>query len=191
MSSEASPQPGSESPRKRKLFSSKYIPLEKRKVNILACILLWSIIAYFGMRLALGSVIVQGPSMQPTLHHGQNFLFHRWIYFFRDPRRGDIVVLHDPTDGVLTIKRVIALPGEKIQIKDGLVYVEEKLLPEPYLGKGVATEAIGLRGGLYQVNGGHYFVLGDNRGSSQDSRYFGGVARKAILGKIRTPRVRP
>ncbi len=67
------------------------------------------------------------------------FISNRWVYDFRAPRRGEIVVLRDPTDGAYCVKRVIALPGEAVAIKNGRLLVNGKELPEPYLPYGVKT----------------------------------------------------
>lgn len=174
--------------KKRKLFSFRYVPRERRKAVILACVFFWSIISFFGIRYyLLGTVVVQGDSMKPTLVNGERRLIHRWMYFVRGPRRGEIVVLRDPTDKTLSVKRVIALPDEMLQIRDRRVFVNGRELRERYLEDGVTTHPHYLSDNVYAVNEGHYFVLGDNRAESVDSRHFGAVSRRDIIGRIRQP----
>jgi signal peptidase I len=136
-------------------------------------------------RYVLQSVQVVGASMSPTLHDSDQYFLNRWVYDFRAPRRGEIVVLRDPTDGAYCVKRVIALPGEAVYLKNGRLFVNGKELPEPYLPYGIKTftpESVQ----DVKVNCGkdHYFVLGDNRNNSYDSRFYGPVARQNILGVV-------
>jgi signal peptidase I len=122
---------------------------------------------------------VQGQSMEPNLHTEQRLVVEKLSYRFHGPRRGDIVVLRLPEhSSELLIKRVIALPGEKVEIHDGQVYVDGVPLLEPYLrqttlGNYAARVVPPL----------HVFVLGDNRNASNDSRAFGPVPRQNIVGR--------
>jgi signal peptidase I len=146
---------------------------------------------------------VEGPSMEPTLHNNQRLIIEKVSLRTREPRRGEIVVFRLPNYGtpslldqarillrsVLSgsrdsstpdplIKRVIGLPGETIEIRDGHVYVDGQLLVEEYLTQ------LTLRGmGPKTISAGHIFVLGDNRGASNDSRIFGEVAISSIIGR--------
>jgi signal peptidase I len=122
---------------------------------------------------------VHGQSMEPNLHENQRVIVDLVTYHFRPPQRQEIIVLNLPdrhTDPL--IKRVIGLPGDTIEIKQGAVYVNGNKLNEPYLSQGTSgTLAPQL------VPEGHVFVLGDNRGASNDSRYFGMVPYENILGR--------
>ena len=122
---------------------------------------------------------VYGLSMEPSLHTNQRLIVEKISYRFHGPRRGDIVVLQRPgRDGELLIKRVVGLSGEEVSIRDGRVYIDGRPLEEPYLRK--------FTGGHYgpvRVPPLHVFVLGDNRGASNDSRVFGSVHRDEILGR--------
>jgi signal peptidase I len=136
-------------------------------------------------RYILQSVQVVGASMSPTLQDTDRYFLNRWIYNLRQPRRGEIVVLRDPTDGAYCVKRVIALPGEAVNLKNGHLFVNGKELPEPYLPSGVRTftpEAV--QDTKVACDKNHYFVLGDNRNNSFDSRFYGPVARANILGVV-------
>src|SRR4051812_21069558 len=79
------------------------------------------------------SVQVVGASMSPTLHNADRYFVNRWMYHVREPRRGDIVVIKDPTDGVYVVKRIVALGGESVYFKDGELYINGKKFFEPYL----------------------------------------------------------
>lgn len=124
------------------------------------------------------STIVYGQSMEPSLRADQRLMVEKISYRVHGPRRGDIVVLQDPTGGPIPlIKRVVGLPGERITLSHGRVYVDGVILDEPYLDQGTAGEAR-----TWTVPPMQVFVLGDNRGNSKDSRYFGPVALDAIIG---------
>lgn len=140
---------------------------------------------YFLVRTLIPTVIVNGGgglSMEPSLHNGQRLIVNKLVYYFHPPQRGDIVILRRPDRPDFTVvKRVIALPGERVEIKrDGRVYLNGSAEPlaEPYVGE-KDRESYSLE----RVPAGHYFVLGDNRAASLDSRYFGPVPRKNIVGK--------
>lgn len=122
---------------------------------------------------------VYGSSMEPNLHTDQRLVVEKLSYRLHEPRRGDVVVLRMPERGPeLLIKRVIALPGETIEISQGSVYVNGVPLQEPYLSR----QTNGTYGPL-QVPEGQLFVMGDNRGASNDSRVFGTVERARIVGR--------
>jgi signal peptidase I len=131
------------------------------------------------------SVVVVGRSMVPTLYDSQHYLLNRWIYHVHPPRHSDIVVLRDPGDNGFSVKRVIATPGDTVCLKDGIVYVNGCKLAEPYLARGTRT----LTGSKYcdqliRCGKDQFFVLGDNRLNSVDSRAYGPVPRRNILGPI-------
>ena len=133
----------------------------------------------------LQTVEVQGVSMMPTLHNTDHYFLNRWTYHLHPPKRGDIVVLKDPTDGAIAVKRIIALPGETVHFKNGQVFVNERLLDESYLAPRTSTFT-GLRAHEELVTCGkdRFFVMGDNRYQSFDSRIYGPVPRGNLLGLI-------
>lgn len=131
------------------------------------------------------SVEVVGVSMSPTLHNSDRYFLNRWTYRTHSPKRSDIVVIKDPTDGEFVVKRIIAMPGEAVLFKGGKVYVNGKKLPEPYLQPRQQTFVYsGPDEQLIICGKDQYFVLGDNRDNSFDSRVYGPVQRQNILGAV-------
>ena len=136
-------------------------------------------------RFFLQSVKVVGRSMVPTLCDSQHYLLNRWIYRVHPPRHSDIVVLVDPGDNGFSVKRVVATPGDSIYLKDGGVYVNGCKLDEPYLAAGTPTFTDSkYRAQLTLCGKDQFFVLGDNRLNSIDSRVYGPVPRRNILGPL-------
>jgi signal peptidase I len=129
---------------------------------------------------------IKGDSMQPNYPDGEYLLTDKVTYRFEEPKRGDVVVFQAPTDnGEEFIKRIIGLPGEVVSIKEGKVYVNGKRLDETYLDRDLYTS-----GGLFLKNGeeikvpqNEYFVLGDNRPFSSDSRSWGFIGKDKITGR--------
>lgn len=131
------------------------------------------------------SVQVQGPSMYPTLINGNFYWLDRLAYEIRKPQPGDIVALKDPSGIGFDVKRIIAVPTESVYIDGGKVYVNGKLLREPYLPAKMRTFAYAERPDeLFCLARNQFFVMGDNRGNSCDSRSFGAIPRGLILGKV-------
>jgi len=122
---------------------------------------------------------VYGQSMQPNLHTNERLVVEKLSYRFHGPRRGDVVVLHDPGGGSeLLIKRVIGLPGERVTIADGRVFIDGVALEESYLNQ--ETQGSGRS---WLVPPLQVFVMGDNRQASRDSRSFGPVVLDQIIGR--------
>jgi signal peptidase I len=126
-------------------------------------------------------VRVEGTSMQPELQNNDRLFINKVVYSVEKIHRGDVVVFHYPIDPSKSyIKRVIALPGDRLRIADGVVYVNGKAIPEPYVpadfrdDRSVNPEVI---------PPGDYWVMGDHRCVSSDSRDFGPVPRRFIYGK--------
>jgi signal peptidase I len=123
--------------------------------------------------------------MQPTLRNGQHCLLNRWVYLVRAPRRGDVVVLRDPTDNGLAVKRIIGVAGDRVELSSGDLILNGSKLKEPYLREGLPTyPGPKLRQQTIECHEGQYVVMGDNRMNSADSRNYGAVGRENILGLI-------
>ncbi len=122
---------------------------------------------------------VEGQSMEPNLHDNQRLIIEKLSYHFRAPQRGDIIVLRLPDrQSDPLIKRVVGLPGEAVEISDGQVYINGQVLDEPYLNQ-YTFQGMPPR----VVPPDEVFVLGDNRGFSNDSRAFGFVPFSDIIGR--------
>lgn len=130
------------------------------------------------------TVVVQGRSMTPTLADGDRYLLHRWQLMFRQPARGDLIVIRDAVRNDYVVKRVVGLPRERIQFRNGEVWVNGEKLKESYLPLGTQTRIIDGAEPLYIVGADRYFVMGDNRDVSEDSRIYGAVKASQILGFI-------
>jgi signal peptidase I len=124
------------------------------------------------------STYVHGTSMEPSLHTDQRLIVEKVSYKLHPPHRGDIVVVAVDTSEIPLIKRVIALPGETIQIRNNQVFVNGVALEEDYL-----ADVSQRNYGPFQVPPGQVFVMGDNRGASNDSRAFGAVPLEQIVGR--------
>ena len=144
---------------------------------LIVAILLLSMIHFFVATL----FIVEGLSMEPNFHTGEYIIVDRFQYLFGTPERGDVVVLKFPgdPDHKKYIKRIIGLPGENVIIQNGEVYINGQRLDESYLPLGLQT--------LPNVNRTlkeeDYFLLGDNRPNSSDSRVWGVAAKRYLIGR--------
>ena len=143
--------------------------------------LTWLIITFVGQRTS-----VSGHSMETTLQDGDQLIVDKISYRFRDPKRYDIIVFpYQYEENVYYIKRIIGLPGETVQVKDGYVYINGEKLESDIYGKEVMQSA-GIAAEPITLGDDEYFVLGDNRNNSEDSRYadIGMVRKRYIVGKI-------
>lgn len=132
---------------------------------------------------------IQGNSMEPLFSDGDMIMFEGLTYTFEDPMRGDTVVFYgtDEADKVF-VKRIIGLPGEEVVMRERKIYINGNELEEPYMGQFSDFEELNMReydGITYQVPEGKYFMLGDNRRNSFDSRTWSDpfVPRENIIGK--------
>ena len=154
--------------------------LELIKIAILAGITIF-VIRYFLFK----PFYVKGQFMEPNFYEHDYLIIDEITYRFRLPERGEVVVLKSPVSTDYYLKRVIALPGERVKIENGkvIIYNESNpkglILDESYLNDMDTSGSISLTLGDDQ-----YFVLGDNRGASFDSRRFGAISNEAIVGKV-------
>lgn len=141
------------------------------------------IIAIFITKYVIVNAYIPTGSMENTIMPGDRVIASRLHYAVGDPKRGDIVVFRYPdNEKILYVKRVIGLPGETVEIKDdGTVYIDGEPLHEPYVKEKVSGDF-----GPYKVPQGSYFMMGDNRNNSMDSRYWDDkyVKKEKIIGKV-------
>ena len=146
---------------------------------------------------------IPSSSMEPTLHcarpesgclagYSDRVLANRFIYRFRDPHRGEIVVFHTPPaakqecgEGGIFVKRLVGLPGELVREDEkGFIWIDDKKLEEPYIEQKRRDRDTANREETWRVPFGQYFFMGDNRGDSCDSRRWGAVPRKNLIGPV-------
>ncbi len=159
----------------------------------------WLLFVVFSIPLVLGVIFsivylfiaspvkISGSAMAPGYTEGQFYVTNKLAFKLTDPKRGDVVIYRNPQNPDLDyIKRVIGIPGDQIKIQEGGVYINGQVLEEPYLLTGTQTQ-----GGEFIQEGetvivppDSYFILGDNRSRSSDSRNFGFVSRKSIISEV-------
>jgi len=139
------------------------------------------LVVFAGVQFTMQSFRVEGRSMQPSYEDDQYIIVDKLTYRFSSPNRGDVIVFRNPgTSGQLLVKRIVGMPGETVEIRNGEIYVDGALLDEtPQFGR------LPYDGYLEEVPADHYWVIGDNRQISSGSHTFGTVGRDAIIGKAR------
>ena len=165
---------------------------EQKETSLKAEILSWVEVIVIAVVLALFidnfiiiNATVPSGSMEQTIMTGSRVLGTRFSYWFKDPQRGDIVVFKYPIDeakgkNTKYIKRIIGLPGETVEIREGAVYIDGEKLEETYIN-GTWTERND--GFTFEVPEDHYLMLGDNRNNSSDARYWAELAVRDGLAK--------
>lgn len=129
---------------------------------------------------------IRGASMDPNFFDGEYLLTDKVSYRFGEPRRGDVIVFKAPTNnGEEFIKRIIGLPGEEVRLENSKIYINGKVLNEPYIKEGIFTSGGSFlgEGKSVVVAENEYFVLGDNRPHSSDSRAWGFISKNKITGR--------
>ena len=140
--------------------------------------LILSIVLFAAINAVSARIRVDGASMEPTLQSGEFVIVNKLAYLFGEPTTGDVIVFHFPRDpGQEYIKRIIGLPGDRVEIKNGEVYVNDQVLDEDYIAASPVYEDI------LEVPVDSLFVLGDNRNNSSDSHNWGPVPLDYVIGK--------
>lgn len=151
-------------------------------VSILVVVILGYSVVTFGVQ----SVTMVGQSMDPVLSNQDVVLLNKRAYTFKEPKRYDVVAfkLKDEPDAYFNIKRIVGLPGETIQIKNGKIFIDGDVLTDTPFEDLIMTEGLALDGVTLGSN--EYFVIGDNCNNSEDSRYvnIGNISKKEISGKV-------
>jgi len=146
-------------------------------VDLLETLLL-ALLLFFAINTISARIRVDGSSMEPTLHSGEFMIVNKLAYKLGSPQVGDVVVFHFPGNPEQEyIKRIIGLPGDRVDIREGMVSVNGQALNEPYIAAPPAYEE------SLTVPPGMLFVLGDNRNNSSDSHSWGPVALDQVVGK--------
>jgi len=156
------------------------MPRQKSIVRLVAEPLIVAITLAFAVRASVRLYSIPSESMTPALQVGDHIVVTP--YRFSQPARGDVIVFRTPTnEGELIVKRIIGLPGDLIDSRLGRVRIGERTLAEPYVASQATTGAISAQ----IVPADSYFVLGDNRASSYDSRHWGALPRHLVVGRAR------
>jgi signal peptidase I len=165
-------------PRSKRLRQEQKKKRKRKLFDWAQAILLAGILAVIIRLFVFEPFNVSGPSMEQTLYTGDLVIVNKWVYYFRPPRRGEVVVFHAPEHKDF-IKRVIALPGETVEAKNNKIMINGKIIDEPYIADDNRT----LDFDVVKVPPGEVFVMGDNRMNSTDSRTFGPIHISSIIGR--------
>lgn len=158
----------------KKFLLSIWEVIEAMAVALASIFIIYSFIAQ--------PFLVQGASMEPNFSTGNYLIVDEITYRFREPARGEVIVFHNPNDNSeFYIKRIIGLPGENIEIKNGIVNINGEVFEEEYLPEDAVVDG----DVSFDLKEDEYFVMGDNRPRSFDSRRWGPLKRDEIVGAVR------
>jgi signal peptidase I len=163
------------SEKQRSLQRSLLVPL---LVLALALVLVFAVVRPF----VAEAFYVPSGSMAPALQQGDRVLANKLAYrFSSEPERGDLIAFESPEDGGVSLKRVVGIPGDEVEVYDGVLLVNGEAPEEPYVEHGLLDSTFF---GPQEVPADHVFVMGDNRSNSVDSRSFGAVPEGDVLGEV-------
>jgi len=138
-----------------------------------------TLLVFLIIRLAIESFRVDGQSMEPNFHNDEYVLVDKAAYLFQPPQRGDVIIFHYPLDTHKDfIKRIIGIPGDTVQTTSTSVSVDGHTISEPYI-----RVPFNFDSNTWKLGPNQFFVMGDNRDNSSDSRFWGFVPRENIIGK--------
>lgn len=159
--------------------SEKRIRIVKEAMSLIICCAI-ALIAAIGIRLFIFELVrVDGSSMKPTLYDGQTLFVEKISLYTENIQRGDIVIVHYPGRTGAYVKRVVGLPGDTVEVKEGSLYVNGERQEENY----TLDEKMNWDTEQTVVPEGNYYVMGDNRNDSTDSRSIGPIPRDNLIGK--------
>jgi signal peptidase I len=140
----------------------------------------YTLLILFIIRFAVQSFRTSGQSMEPDFHNNEYVLVNKMAYLFQQPQRGDVVIFHYPFDIHKDfIKRLVGLPGDTIHVTSSNVIINGQTIREPYI-----RVPFNFEGNTWKLGPDQFFVMGDNRDNSLDSRIWGPLARSYIIGKV-------
>jgi signal peptidase I len=152
----------------------------KALLREIALTLILAIVIFLLLQATVQSFVIVEHCMEPGFHEGERLLVNKVVYHFTEPKRGDVIILHPPlAPQLIYIKRLIALGGDSVEVKDGAVYVNGIKLDE----RAYVKEPPSYTFSLMEVPENEYFVLGDNRNNANDSHKGWTVPRENIIGK--------
>ncbi|HZC04144.1 MAG TPA: signal peptidase I [Ktedonobacterales bacterium] len=163
---------------------SRTVARQQALLREITTTLLVTLALFIGLHYSAQAVPLDGPSMQPGLHTDERVLVNSLAYTFHGPARGDVIVFHPPiAPNERYIKRVIGLPGDTITLTANQVIVNGVPLDETYITPAPPGETENPEPETIKLNESQYFVMGDNRTNSEDSRFFGPITQSGIIGK--------
>jgi signal peptidase I len=136
------------------------------------------VIAFCIRTFIFSPIVVDGPSMESTLFDGEKVIINKAVYMVGAPKYGDIIVFEAPSDRRNWIKRIIGLPGDTVEMRGNILYINGEAVEELYIDEVITSHDF-----QAEVPEGYYFVMGDNRNRSRDSRHIGPISDESIKGR--------
>jgi signal peptidase I len=159
------------------------LSLRRSRTSLAAGVALLVVLVIPGRAYVAEPFAIASESMEPTLRPGDHVLVEKLSYRFGSPRRGDLVVFRTPDRSSLAVKRIVGLAGDRVAIEDGVLAINGHLQREPYVDQ---SRVDSVYFGPVVVPPGDVFVMGDNRADSHDSRDYGAVPQRSLIGRVLT-----